>query len=53
MEKSEFLAKISSLNREEIQNQIKNKERIKKKICPAVYIINRDKNPTSGKKKGK
>lgn len=51
MEKSEFLKEISSLSREDIQKKISEKEKIRKKICPAVYIKARDKNPKPSTRK--
>ena len=38
MEKSEFLTKISSMTREEIQEQMNRDCKRVKLICPAVYI---------------
>ena len=38
MDKSEFLKKISSMTREEIQEQMNKTCKRVKLICPAVYI---------------
>ena len=38
MEKTEFLEKISSMTREEIQEQLNKTCKRVKLICPAVYI---------------